>query len=170
MELADNDAAGNGGAIFNVGHLTLEDTQVLGVRMGLDAGELLGSALPQADKCLYTIVETDGCAADGIAVASNCWVGRRTLHIEDCGKVAATFEVVLRTPVERLIGRPGRKAICAACGEETSSWGNAAGAGSGNRHLTLTARTGAESRPVVHPAAPGRPPGLPSRPPGIPPA
>lgn len=29
MELVDNDAAGSGGAIFNVGRLTLEDTQVL---------------------------------------------------------------------------------------------------------------------------------------------
>ena len=27
-------------------------------------------------------------------------------------------QVVLRTPVERLISRPGRKAICAVCGEE----------------------------------------------------
>jgi len=150
-------------------HRHLCPRQVLGVRMGLYAGELLGLALPQSDKRLYTIVETDGCAADGIAVATNCWVGRRTMRIEDFGKVAATFvdtetgqalrlvprpdvrgrardyapqapskweaqligyqlmpaaelfdvrEVVLRTPVERLISRPGRKAICAVCGEE----------------------------------------------------
>ena len=150
-------------------HRHLCPRQVLGVRMGLYAGELLGLALPQADKRLYTIMETDGCAADGVAVATNCWVGRRTMRIEDYGKVAATFvdtetgqalrlvprptvrgaarayapeadnkweaqlvgyqlmpndelfdvrEVVLRTPIEQIISRPGRKALCAVCGEE----------------------------------------------------
>jgi formylmethanofuran dehydrogenase subunit E len=143
--------------------------QVLGVRMGLYAGELLGLAVPQQDKRLYTIMETDGCAADGVAVAVNCWVGRRTMRIEDYGKVAAAFvdtqtgvairlvprpdvrgrarayapqadskweaqligyqlmpaeelfdarEVVLRTPVARLISRPGMRVNCAGCGEE----------------------------------------------------
>ncbi len=137
--------------------------------MGLYAGELPGLALPQSDKRLYTIVETDGCAADGIGVAVNCWVGRRTMRIEDYGKVAATFvdtqtgvtlrlvprptvrhaarvyapqavnkwdaqlvgyqlmpadelfevqQVQLRTSIEQIISRPGRKAICAVCGEE----------------------------------------------------
>jgi formylmethanofuran dehydrogenase subunit E len=65
--------------------------QVLGVRMGLLAAELLDLALPQAGKRLLTIVETDGCFADGVAVATNCWVGRRTMRVEDYGKVAATF-------------------------------------------------------------------------------
>lgn len=50
-------------------HRHLCPRQVLGVRMGLYAGELLGLALPQTDKRLYTIMETDGCAADGVAVA-----------------------------------------------------------------------------------------------------
>jgi formylmethanofuran dehydrogenase subunit E len=77
--------------------------QVLGVRMGLWAGELLELALPQSDKRLLTIVETDGCFADGVAVATNCWVGRRTLRIEDYGKVAATF-------VDTRIGRAVRMA------------------------------------------------------------
>ncbi len=59
--------------------------------MGLAAGAWLGLTVPQAGKRLLAIVETDGCAADGVAVATNCWVGRRTLRIEDYGKVAATF-------------------------------------------------------------------------------
>jgi formylmethanofuran dehydrogenase subunit E len=59
--------------------------------MALWAGELLRLDLPQTDKRLLTIVETDGCFSDGVAVATNCWVGRRTMRIEDCGKVAATF-------------------------------------------------------------------------------
>jgi formylmethanofuran dehydrogenase subunit E len=72
-------------------HRHLCPRQVIGVRMGMWAGELLGLALPQADKRLLTIVETDGCFADGVAVATNCWVGRRTMRVEDYGKVAATF-------------------------------------------------------------------------------
>ena len=67
--------------------------QVLGVRMGLLGGECLGLDVPQPfeSKRILTIVETDGCFADGISVAANCWVGRRTLHVEDYGKVTATF-------------------------------------------------------------------------------
>ncbi len=72
-------------------HHHLCPRQVLGVRMGLYAGELLGLDLPQKRKRLLTIAETDGCGADGISVASNCWVGHRTLRIVDYGKVAATF-------------------------------------------------------------------------------
>jgi formylmethanofuran dehydrogenase subunit E len=58
--------------------------------MGMLAGRLLDVDLPRADKRLLTIVETDGCAADGVAVATGCWLGRRTLRVEDYGKVAAT--------------------------------------------------------------------------------
>lgn len=72
-------------------HRHLCPRQALGIRMGMLAGETLGLELPQSDKRLYTIVETDGCASDGIAVATNCWVGRRTMRVEDYGKVAATF-------------------------------------------------------------------------------
>ncbi len=72
-------------------HRHLCPRQVLGVRMGMYAGEILNLDLPQSDKRLYTIVETDGCSSDGVAVATNCWVGRRTMRVEDYGKVAATF-------------------------------------------------------------------------------
>ncbi len=65
--------------------------QVLGVRMGLYAGQLLDLPLPQTDKRLLAIAETDGCFVSGIGVATGCWVSHRTLRIEDYGKVAATF-------------------------------------------------------------------------------
>jgi formylmethanofuran dehydrogenase subunit E len=52
---------------------------------------LLDLDLPQSDKRLLTIVETDGCFTSGLSVATNCWVGRRTMRVEDYGKVAATF-------------------------------------------------------------------------------
>lgn len=74
-------------------HRHLCPRQVLGARMGLLGGECLGLDVPQPfeSKRILTIVETDGCFADGISVAANCWVGRRTLRVEDYGKVAATF-------------------------------------------------------------------------------
>lgn len=72
-------------------HRHLCPRQVLGAQMGLLAAELLGLDLPQSDKRLLTIVETDGCFTTGLSVATNCWVGRRTLRVEDYGKVAATF-------------------------------------------------------------------------------
>lgn len=65
--------------------------QVLGVRMGLYAGELLGLDLPRSDKRVLVFVETDGCLADSISVATGCWLGRRTLRLIDQGKTAATF-------------------------------------------------------------------------------
>lgn len=71
-------------------HFHLCPRQVLGVRMGLLAAQTLHLDLPQTDKRLLTIVETDGCFVDGISVATGCWVGRRTLRVEDYGKVAAT--------------------------------------------------------------------------------
>jgi formylmethanofuran dehydrogenase subunit E len=90
-------------------HRHLCPRQVLGARMGMLAGELLGLNLPQtntrafgssAGKRLYTIVETDGCFTDGVSAATNCWVGRRTMRVEDYGKVAATF---VDTKTERAI-------------------------------------------------------------------
>lgn len=72
-------------------HHHLCPRQVLGVQMGRRAGELLGLVLPQTDKRLLTVVETDGCFTDGVATATNCWVGRRTLRVEDYGKTAAVF-------------------------------------------------------------------------------
>jgi formylmethanofuran dehydrogenase subunit E len=72
-------------------HGRLCPRQVLGVRMGLWAGELLELGVPREDKRLVALVETDGCFADGVAVATGCWLGRRTLRLIPYGKVAATF-------------------------------------------------------------------------------
>lgn len=72
-------------------HNHLCPRQVLGVRMGMYAARLLDLALPQDDKRLFTFVETDGCFADGVSVATGCSLGHRTLRLIDHGKVAATF-------------------------------------------------------------------------------
>lgn len=150
-------------------HHHLCPRQVIGARMGLYAGQILRLDLPQTDKRLLTFIETDGCASDGVAVATNCWVGQRTMRVEDYGKVAATFvdtqtgeairlvpradlrqrahdlfaaarhnweaellgyqrlpaeemftvqPVTLNMPLEKIISRAGRKALCNVCGEE----------------------------------------------------
>lgn len=65
--------------------------QVLGVRMGLYAADILNLCLPQTDKRLFIFVESDGCLTDGISVATGCWWGNRTMYLMDYGKTAATF-------------------------------------------------------------------------------
>jgi formylmethanofuran dehydrogenase subunit E len=73
-------------------HARLCPRQVLGVRVGLHGAELLGLEVPRThDKRLLVFSETDGCFADGVSVATGCWVGRRTLRIVDFGKTAAVF-------------------------------------------------------------------------------
>ena len=65
--------------------------QVLGVRMGLAGLAAIGLDSPMDHKAALVIIETDGCFADGIEVASGASVGHRTLRVADQGKVAATF-------------------------------------------------------------------------------
>lgn len=72
-------------------HKHLCPRQILGVRMGIYAGELLGIALPQKDKRLIAFVETDGCFTDGVMVATGCSLGHRTMRLMDLGKVAVTL-------------------------------------------------------------------------------
>ena len=79
--------------------------QVLGVRAGLLAGLLLEIPLPQPDKRLLAISETDGCFVDGVSVATGCYVGRRTLRIEDYGKTAVTFVDTLTEQAIRVVPR-----------------------------------------------------------------
>jgi formylmethanofuran dehydrogenase subunit E len=78
--------------------------------MGLLGGELLGLDVPQTGKRLLTFVETDGCAADGISVATGCTVGRRTLRVMDYGKVAATFVDTETEQAIRVVPHPDSRA------------------------------------------------------------
>jgi formylmethanofuran dehydrogenase subunit E len=64
--------------------------QVLGVRMGLHARERLDVRPTPDERRLLAIVETDGCFADGVSVATGCSLGRRSLRLIDQGKVATT--------------------------------------------------------------------------------
>jgi formylmethanofuran dehydrogenase subunit E len=80
--------------------------QVLGVRIGHLAGRLLDVTLPQPEKRLLAIAETDGCFVDGISVATGCFVGRRTLRVEDYGKIAVTFVDTLTEQAIRIAPKP----------------------------------------------------------------
>ena len=86
--------------ISSATHSHLCPRQILGVRMGMHAGELLNLPLPQSDKRLLVITETDGCFADGLSAATNATGGHRTLRVEDYGKTAAVF---IDTKTERTI-------------------------------------------------------------------
>jgi formylmethanofuran dehydrogenase subunit E len=59
--------------------------------MGLAGSQWLNLTIPQMDKRMLVVVETDGCVIDGLAVTTGCRVGRRTMRVLDFGKVAATF-------------------------------------------------------------------------------
>ena len=72
-------------------HAHLCPRQVLGVRMAQAGARALGLEIQRKDKNLLIIAETDGCFLDGLEVAAGVSPGRRTLRIEDYGKIAATF-------------------------------------------------------------------------------
>ncbi len=88
-------------------HRHLCPRQVLGVRIGLCGGMALDLDVPRTDKRLLVFVETDGCGADGISVASGCWVGKRTLRVLDFGKLAATFVDTYTNQAVRVVPLPG---------------------------------------------------------------
>ena len=99
-------------------HRHLCPRQVLGVRMGMLAGERLGVDLPQSDKRVFVFMETDGCTCDGVAVATGARVGRRTMRMMDFGKVAATFVDTITGEAVRICPHPASRsrAVAAAPG------------------------------------------------------
>lgn len=93
-------------------HRHLCPRQVLGVRLGLGGLRALGlmddNWQPRFDnrrKKLLALVELAGCGADGIAVATDCSLGARTLWLQDYGKMAATFVDVGREVAIRVAPR-----------------------------------------------------------------
>jgi formylmethanofuran dehydrogenase subunit E len=72
-------------------HSHLCPRQVLGVRMGQAGLATLRLSAPVSTKTALVIIETAGCFADGMRVATGATVGHRTLRVEDLGKIAATF-------------------------------------------------------------------------------
>ncbi|MGA7731050.1 MAG: FmdE family protein [Chloroflexia bacterium] len=83
--------------------------QVIGVRSGMLAARLFWVELPQKDKRLFAFVETDGCFADGVAVASGCALGKRTMRLVDYGKVAVTFVDTVACKAVRVCPNPAAR-------------------------------------------------------------
>jgi formylmethanofuran dehydrogenase subunit E len=84
-------------------HKHLCPRQVLGARIGLAGAAALGLDVPRRDKRLLIITETDGCFADGLAAATGCTMGHRTLRLADYGKIGATFVDVKTETAVRII-------------------------------------------------------------------
>ena len=76
--------------------------QVLGVRIGLAGLTTLGLESPINKSTALIIIESDGCFADGIEVATGATIGHRTLRVNDFGKMAATFADVKTGRVIRI--------------------------------------------------------------------
>ena len=92
-------------------HKHLCPRQVLGARLGLLGVQLLGIDLPNTDKRLLVIIETDGCFADGVSVATDCTIGARTLRVIDHGKIAATFVDTYTHQAVRITPRPESRTL-----------------------------------------------------------
>jgi formylmethanofuran dehydrogenase subunit E len=76
--------------------------QVLGVRIGLAGLAALGLEAPVNKSTALIILESDGCFADGVEVATGARIGHRTLRVNDLGKMAATFADVKTGRVLRI--------------------------------------------------------------------
>jgi formylmethanofuran dehydrogenase subunit E len=99
-------------------HHHLCPRQVLGIRMGLYGLLALGlidnhyqPRFHNKRKNLLTVVETDGCGADGVAVATGCYVGRRTLRVVDFGKMATTLVNTKTGMAVRVIPHPYARSL-----------------------------------------------------------
>ena len=87
-------------------HSHLCPRQVLGVRMGLAGLKALDIEAPINKQTGLVIVETDGCFADGIQVATGAAVGHRTLRVHDLGKIAATIVNIQTGQAIRFLPQP----------------------------------------------------------------
>ncbi len=80
--------------------------QILGLRMGLYGANLLRVPAPQTEKRVIAFVETNGCFADGVGVATGCTLGHRTMYLEDYGKAAVTLADSHTGHAIRIIAHP----------------------------------------------------------------
>src|SRR5271157_2780057 len=76
--------------------------QVLGVRIGSAGLSALELESPINKSTALIIIESDGCFADGIEVATGARIGHRTLRVNDIGKIAAVFADVKTGRVIRI--------------------------------------------------------------------
>jgi len=80
---------------------------VLGARLALAAADALGLALPDTGKRLLVVAETSRCALDALVAVTGCRPGRRTLRVDDQGKLAARFYDLAAPRAVRVAALPG---------------------------------------------------------------
>jgi formylmethanofuran dehydrogenase subunit E len=89
---------------------------ILGTRLAVKGAAELGVPVPDAQKRLIVVSETDRCAVDAIQAVTGCRPGKRTLRLLDYGKLAATFRdeatgralrVAVRGDVRERVGASG---------------------------------------------------------------
>ena len=109
-------------------HYHLCPRQVLGVRLGLYGLRLLGLVnsvyqprFVNEGKRLLVFVETDGCGADGVAVATSCALGRRTLRLVDYGKMATTLVDTHTDHAVRIAPHPDSRQLAQNCAPQAKS-------------------------------------------------
>jgi formylmethanofuran dehydrogenase subunit E len=66
--------------------------------------------VPDRQKRLTVLVETDRCAVDAVQAITGCRPGKRTLRLLDLGKLAATFIDDATGRAVRVAARPGLRA------------------------------------------------------------
>lgn len=86
---------------------------VLGARLALEAARALGVALPDTEKRLIVVAETERCAVDALIAVTGCRPGRRTLRVDNQGKLAARFYDLSTRRAVRVATRPGLRALAA---------------------------------------------------------
>ena len=97
--------------------------QILGLRMGICGATRLNLPIPQTNKRMLAFVETNGCFADGVAVATGCTLGHRTMYPVDYGKVAVTFVDSQTEQAFRIVPNPqSRSRALEFCPNERSRW------------------------------------------------
>jgi len=97
--------------------------QILGVRMGLYGAARLNIEVPQLYKRMIAFVELNGCFADGVAVATGCTLGHRTMYLMDYGKTAVTLVDSETNAAVRIAPRAdSRERALAMCLNSKSKW------------------------------------------------
>ncbi|MBX3081393.1 MAG: TraR/DksA C4-type zinc finger protein [Anaerolineae bacterium] len=91
--------------------------------MGLYGAAKLNIEVPQANKRMIAFVELNGCFADGVAVATGCTLGHRTMYLMDYGKTAVTLVDSKTNAAVRIAPRAdSRERALALCLNAKSKW------------------------------------------------
>ncbi len=97
--------------------------QVVGVRMAMLGGRLIGLEVPCDGpdiKKLIVFVEMDRCTADAVAHTTGARLGRRSLKYKDFGIMAATFVNLETGSAFRVVSTEEARELCAVYAPEVA--------------------------------------------------